>query len=118
MRLKLWQDWGILAAAIWLYAAPFVFGIASLSHPATALSWATAVVLMVSASEALVLPDVLEEWVDIAAGAVLVIGPWALGIGGETAPMVNSTSVGLAVIALATSALLRDRRMARAAPRG
>jgi hypothetical protein len=111
MKAKLWQDWVILAAAVWLYVAPFVFGIATLSHPATVLSWTCAVVLGVAASEALAVPDVVEEWAGAIAGVALAAGPWVLGYGAEPLPAINSVAVGLVVIACAISALVRDRKM-------
>lgn len=82
-----------------------------LSNPATELAWVCAVVLIISASEALVVPDVIEEWVAVVAGVVLVAGPWIFGFGGELAPTINSVAVGAVVTACAISALVRDRRM-------
>lgn len=114
LRIRLWQDWAILAASLWLYASPFVFGKASLAHPSTMLAWGCAVVLMVSASEALAMPDPLEEWVDVAAALALMAGPWVLGYSGQPGPAINSFVVGLAVLGLAVSALIRDRDAAAA----
>lgn len=109
MKVRYWQDWAILALAVWLYAAPFVMGTARLSHPATMLAWASAVVLMVSAAEAITFPDVLEEWVDVAVAALLVAGPWIFGFSHEAAPTANSVAVGVAVLACALSVLARVR---------
>jgi hypothetical protein len=43
MKIELWQDWALLAAAVWLYVSAFVLGIGTLSHPAAALAWTCAV---------------------------------------------------------------------------
>lgn len=115
MRIRLWQDWAILVAAAWLYVSPFVFGIASLTHPATMLAWGCAVVLMVSASEALVVPDPVEEWVDVVAALALMAGPWVFGFSTQAGPAINSFVVGLAVLGLAVSALIRERNSSAAA---
>lgn len=118
MRIKHWQDWVVLAAAAWLYASPFVLGIASLKNPATMLAWICAVVLMISAIEAITVPDVLEEWVDIVAGVALVLGPWVLGFSENAAATGNSVLVGLLVIAMAVSVLVLERRRAALTPPG
>lgn len=114
-KIKHWQDWVILAAAAWLYVAPFVLKIASLQNPATVLSWVCAVVLMISAAEAMTVPDVIEEWVDVVAGAALVVGPWVLGFSADGAATANSVAVGLVVISCAVSVLGNERRAAQRA---
>jgi hypothetical protein len=103
-----WQDRAVLAAALWLYVSPFLFGIATLGDPAAVLSWACAVVLMVSSSEALAVFDPVEEWMDGAVGVVLMAGPWLLDFTDEKLPAANSIVVGLAVTLCATSALGRQ----------
>lgn len=118
MKVKLWQDWVLLVAAAWLFAAPFVLGFAALSHPAAVVAWVCAIVLFVSASEALVVPDAIEEWVDSVAGLVLMISPWVLGFSGEPLAAWNSVTVGLVVVACAISALARDLRTAVAGHHG
>lgn len=113
MKVKHWQDWLILAAALWLYVSPFLLGSATLANSATVLSWVCAVVLMISAAEALTFPDVIEEWVDVVAGLALVAGPWLFGFGNQALPTANSVAVGVFVIGVAASALVRERRAAR-----
>ena len=103
-------DWIILASAGWLYVSPFVFGTATLANPATALAWVCAVVLLISASEALTVPDVIEEWVGVVIGFALVAGPWIFAFDGETAPTINSVAVGIVVTACAIAGVVRDRR--------
>lgn len=116
MKLKPWQDWVILGAASWLYVSPFAFGIATLSHPAAMVSWACAVVLMVSTSEALAFPDPVEEWMDGIVGVALMASPWLLDFSDEKLPAGNSVLVGLVVTLCAISALGRDRKMSSRGP--
>lgn len=114
MKGKLWQDWVILAAAAWLFLSPFVLDFADIAHPAAWFAWVCSVVLFISASEALVVPDAIEEWVDGLAGAALMVSPWALGFARETPAAVNAVAVGLVVVVCAMSALIRDREMGAA----
>jgi hypothetical protein len=118
MRVKHWQDWVILAAAVWLYISPFVLGFGRLSHPAAALAWVCAVALTISASEALVMPDPIEQWADMIAALALMAGPWLFGFRAEIGAAANSVIVGAFVAVIATAALLRDRRQHLAAHPG
>jgi hypothetical protein len=108
MQDKPWQDWVLLVAAAWLFLSPFALDFAELSHPGALLAWTCAIVLYLSASEALVVPDALEEVVDLGVGLSLVLGPWILGFGGNAAA--NSVLIGLLVTGFAASAFLRDLR--------
>ncbi|MGZ5036173.1 MAG: SPW repeat protein [Usitatibacter sp.] len=109
MKLAFRFDWIVLASAIWLYASPFVFGTATLAYPATALAWVCAVALLVSSSEALTVPDVVEQWMDVVVGLALVAGPWLLGFDGDSVPATNSVIVGIVVCACAIAGVIRDR---------
>lgn len=111
MKVKLWQDWVILVAAAWLFVSPFVLDYAVLADPASWVAWACSVVLFVSASEALVIPDAIEEWVDGLAGLLLVVSPWVFGFAREMVPAVNAVVTGTVVVFCAMSALIRDRKM-------
>ncbi len=108
MKGKLWQDWVILAASGWLFFSPFILGFATLTHPAAWVAFVCAIALFVSASEALVVPDALEEWVDGGVAIAMIASPWVLGYGGDTVPAVNAVVVGLLVLGFAVSALVRD----------
>lgn len=108
MKVKLWQTWAILAAAGWLYFSPFFLGFAQLSQPAAALAWVCAVVLTISASEALVIPDPIEEWVDTIVGVALMVGPWVFQFSSQTTAAINSVVVGALVTVFAISALMRE----------
>ena len=66
--------------------------------------------LMVSVSEALTVPDPVEDWMDGIVGVVLMASPWLLDFSDERLPAVNSIVVGLAVTVCAVSALGRARK--------
>ena len=108
MKGKLWQDWFILAASGWLFFSPIILGYATLSHPAAWVAFVCATVLFLSASEALVVPDMLEEWVDGGIGIALMASPAFLDFRGDTAAAVNTFVVGMSVTVFATLALIRD----------
>ena len=110
MKAKLWQDWVLLVCAAWLFASPFVLDFADLTRPAAWLHWVVALALFVSASEALVVPDALEEWVDSMAGLALLVGPWALGFSHEFPAAISAVATGVVVAVCAVSALVRDLR--------
>lgn len=112
MKLELWQDWAILAVSGWLFFSPFVLGFATLSHPAAWVAFISALVLYVSAAEALVVPDSIEEWVDGGVGLALLASPWVLGFAGDFFARLNAVAAGLVVTALAAAALVRDRDFA------
>lgn len=108
MARRLWQDWVMMAAAAWLFASPFVLGFASMDHPG---AWAAAVLsilLFASATEALVVPDAIEDWVDIAIGVGMAGSPWILGFSNEGAASASFLAVGFVVTICAILALARD----------
>ena len=111
MKANLWQDWGILAISGWLFLSPFLLDYATLEHPAAWVALISAILLYVSAAEALVVPDSIEEWFDGGMGLALMASPLALGFAAEFAAALSTFASGLLVLVLATSALLRDREM-------
>lgn len=110
MKIKFWQDWIILATAVWMFFSPFVLDYASASQPAAWLAWILSVCLIVSATEAVVFEDELGEWLDSSLGIALMVTPTALGFAGESALAINFVISGMIVTVCAISALLRDRR--------
>jgi SPW repeat len=111
MSNKFWQDWVMLAAAIWLFLSPFVLGFASATHPAAWFAWILSVFLIISVSEAIAFTDEIGEWLDSAIGLALLVAPMTLGLHVDSAPAINSVAVGLIVTACAISALIRDRKI-------
>jgi hypothetical protein len=111
MANKLWQDWVILAAAFWLFASPFVLDYASLTSAPAWIAFIAALVLFASASEALVVLDPVEEWVDGLAGLALMASPWVAGFADDRPVAWNHVAVGFVVTVCAISALVRDVRL-------
>lgn len=112
MKTDIRQDWGILAISGWLFFSPFFLGYATLDHPAAWVAFVCALLLYVSAAEALVVPDTIEDWLDGGVGLAMIASPFVLGFVTDFVPTVNTFLSGLAVTVLATSALIRDREMA------
>ena len=109
MKAKFWQDWVILACAFWLFISPFLFDFAGAARPAALISWIFAVLLALSASEAVRFADELGEWLDAGLGVGLMVAPIAFGFEFLAAPAANFGIVGLIVVLCAISAMFRDR---------
>lgn len=103
---KSWQDWVLLASGIWLFVSLFALKLMPPATPAAVLFAVCGMVLVVSASEAMVMPDPVEEWIDLVAGVALMAG----GFLGEPAVATNAVVVGAVVVACAFSALRGHRR--------
>jgi len=112
MQNKLWQDWVILFATAWLFVSPFFLGFADESRAATWFALVASLILYVSASEALVVQDMLEEWVDLLVAFALALSPWFMGYTAHTVATLNALIVGIVVAACAASAYVRDLREA------
>ncbi len=104
-----WQDRLILVAGIWLLASPFVVGTAELSHPATVAALVAAAMLVSSAAEAPIVPDVVEEWIDLTVAVSLAASPWLLGYTDHQESTVNAVVTGAVVAVLALVGLVRAR---------
>jgi len=102
-----WHDRLILLLGIWLFVAPFALGVPSLSHPSVVSAYVCGVVLLGSAAEAPAIPDAIEEWVALAAGASLAATPWLLDYTGEKALTANAVAVGALAVSCAVLGLLR-----------
>lgn len=108
MKSTLWQDWVLIAVSGWLFFSPLILGFATLAHPAAWVAFICGITLFISASEALVVPDTLEEFVNGGVGLAMIASPWLLGYGGELVPAANAVAVGLVTMGFATGALVRD----------
>jgi hypothetical protein len=107
-KIDVWQDWVILVAAGWLFFSPFFLGFATLSDPAAWVAFICGIALFISASEALVVPDSLEEFVNGGVGLAMIASPWLAGYSAHGAATANAVLVGLLVTGLAVAALVRD----------
>lgn len=90
-----WQDWIVLALAVWLFVSPWVlqFGtgvqsslpgadapggpIAAVSHAAWN-AWVLAVIVGLVAIAALSRIEIWQEWVNLLLGIWIFVAPWAL----------------------------------------
>lgn len=112
MKGKPWQDWVILAVSGWLFFSPFALGYATLSHPAAWVAYISSLALFISASEALVVPDAIEEWLDGGVGIAMIASPWLMGFGADVVAAWNTVIAGIVVMVFATMALVRDLQTA------
>jgi hypothetical protein len=103
-KTRAWQDWVLLACGAWLLVSLFALRLMPPNNPAAILFAVCGMVLVVSASEAMVVPDPLEEWIDLVAGVALMTGAFL----GDPAVAANALIVGAIVTASAFSALRRD----------
>lgn len=108
MTRKSWQDWVITACAGWLIVSPFALGFASFDRPAAWVAIILGVFLFASAMEALVVPDTLEDWVDIAIGIAIIGSPWIFEFTREAQAALDFVAVGFVVTIFAMAALGRD----------
>ena len=96
---KQWEDWSSWALGIWLVLSPWIL---HFDQEPRALENAVAIgalILVAEVVELSVFRD-WEEWINVVAGAWLVISPWILGIA-STAARWNFVTVGVLVVALA-----------------
>ncbi len=110
-----WHDRLVLLLGIWLFFAPFALGVPSLSHPAVVSAYVCAVFLVGSAAQAPAIPDVIEEWVALVAGAALAATPWLLDYAGDAALKWNAVAVGALASSCALLGLGRRASIARSA---
>ena len=103
-RARSWQDWVLLACGVWLLASLFALRLMPPVTPAAILFAICGMVLLVSASEAMVMPDPLEEWIDLVTGVALMTGVFL----GDVLVSANALVVGAIVTVSAFSALHRD----------
>ena len=108
-----WEDWLGVALGLWLIGSPWVLGYAESSASATMNALFLGATLIFLEQLNLDVHEDLEEWIDIVAGAWLVISPVALGFAHVGVAALNAVGVGLLAIALAIWALSPlDRKLA------
>lgn len=111
---KTWPDWANLIVGAWLFVSVWVLGFADLPFAMwNALVFGAA--LVVFSIAALMQWQAWEEWIDLGAGAWLVLSPWVLGFaqlsgGGPAHAATLSTLLsGLAVVVFAAWSVWRHR---------
>lgn len=102
-----WQDLLIASVAVWLMSSLLALDYAD-HHAALNNATFVGVLLMVLAGIAFKMLQRWEELASIGLGGWLVISPWALEISAMPAATLNAVMVGIAVMALAMWALIRE----------
>ena len=99
-----WEDWLGVGLGAWLIASPFVFGFSAQPAP-TMNALIMGCVLVLEEMLEIGVHETVEEWIDLVAGAWLVISPVALGFTSQTAAAANTVIVGLLTLAFALLAM-------------
>lgn len=110
-RVARWQEWAGFALGLWLAMSPWLLGYAQ-DEAATANAAILGLALALGSHFEASLGEVSGEWLNAAAGAWLVSSPFVLGYGDFTASA-NCIASGTLVMALAASALSRDKEVGR-----
>jgi hypothetical protein len=111
-RYGRWQDWAILALAIWLCVSPAILvpstppGEAALSNTII-----VAVLLAALALAAVYRLDAPQEWAVIVGALWVFLSPWLLGFSGLQGAAWNHWIVAVLILALAGWELLALRHM-------
>ena len=95
--------------AIWLLMSPFFLGFESPKSAESIVAWAGALLLFLSANNILLVPGVLDEYLDAAVGVGVLASPWVLGYSDHTVATINALAVGIVVMLCAGLAFGRDR---------
>lgn len=94
------QDWLNFVLAALLFVSPWVLGFSGEPHAAWN-AWVCGIIVAVFAIAALVNFAEWEEWVNLAAGAWLVVSPWILQFSAVTTALWTAVVIGALVFALA-----------------
>ena len=99
-----WEDWLGVGLGAWLIASPFVLGFSGESAP-TMNALVMGCVLVLEEMLELGVHETAEEWIDLFAGAWLVVSPAVLGFASQPAATVNTVIVGVLTLAFALVAM-------------
>lgn len=105
-----WEDWVNLVLGIWLFVSPWILGYAGIQGAAWN-AYIMGIAIVVFTVFALRIPKPWEEWVNSAVGLWMVLSPWILGFGGQTAATWNAVLVGLAVLSISLEATRPSRQV-------
>lgn len=93
-----WQDRIEVLLGLWLVACPFV-----LSFPLQSAAWSAIVAgvcVVLLSLETFFVPDLVEEWGNLAVGIALMVSPWLFGYASDTTALTNAVGAGLAIAGL------------------
>jgi hypothetical protein len=102
METKHWSDWVDTALGAWLIASPWVLQYPNDAWSASWNCWVLGAAILVLSFEEISLPDVLEEWYDMALGALLIISPWAWDYSSHLVATLNAVITGILVVGFST----------------
>ena len=99
-----WEDWAGVGLGAWLLASPWVLGFSDQSAPMmNALIMGS--ILVLEEMLELGVHETFEEWIDVVAGAWLMVSPLALGFTSHFAASVSTAAVGLLTLVFAVWAM-------------
>jgi hypothetical protein len=108
-----WQDWTSFVLALWLALSPWLAGYVESHDAATANAVLVGLALaLCSHFECVWCDDRPAEWINLVAGLWLLCAPFALDFSSRVASA-NSIAVGVAIAALAASALSLDKQIGK-----
>jgi hypothetical protein len=108
-----WQDWTSFVLALWLALSPWLAGYVENNEVATANAVLVGLALaLCSHFECVWCDDRPAEWINLVAGVWLLCAPFALDFSSRVASA-NSIAVGVAIAALAASALSLDKQIGK-----
>ena len=96
---KQWEDWSSWILGIWLVLSPWMFFYDQETRAMENAVVIGAIILIAEVVELSIFRD-WEEWINVAAGAWLVVSPWVLGVASVAARW-NFVIVGSLVVILA-----------------
>lgn len=99
-----WEDWVGVGLGIWLLASPWVFGFSDQTAPMMNALVMGCILILEEMLE-LGVHEAIEEWIDVVAGAWLIVSPLALGFTSHFAASVNTAAVGLFTLMFAVWAI-------------
>lgn len=112
-----WQDVVCLILGLWLIASPWALGFTDIQFAVWSAVVLGIVIVLMTVAELIEFHD-WEEWTDMVIGGWLAISPWVLGFtaeaGGSRLATGNFLIVGLALLVMASWAMIGHRRDAHA----
>ena len=97
---KRWQDLGNILLGAWLFISPWVMDYVLGMPPAAKNSYILGLAIVIFAAVAVYIPQIWEEWINVALGLWLVASPWVLGFA-HTRAMHFAIGIGIAITFLA-----------------
>ena len=92
-----------------LFISPWALGYATDVTVAANNAYFLGAAIVLFAAVAVYMPQVWEEWINMAFGLWMIVSPWVLGFAAHRDVTINAVVVGLLVGALATWAMVRDK---------